>query len=399
MSPTSPLGALGALAIALLTVLLLQRRFGPPTQSRRFASLDGLRGYAAFLVYLNHSAAWYAFARTGVWDVPPTRLYAHFGRSSVAIFFMITGFLFWSKLIEGRTRPIDWRRLYVSRVLRLAPLFVLFVALLWALALAVTGLRLRVSPARAAVQTIQWLTFTIAGMPDLNLAPTAIVGGAAWSLPYEWWFYAALPIGAVLMRLRPAVVWLAVGLAGALGGVWWISVSGDWPVAATFLGGITSAFLVRRPAVCRAARHPAASALAIAALAAVTRFATAFAPVPLLLLSLAFAIIACGNTLFGVLAWSPARGLGEMGYGVYLLHGLVLFATFGLVLGIDRTAALTLTSHWLVVYACVPVVVVLSFTTFNRIEAPAMASVDRVNALMAPQSGGSRQPSDCRQRH
>jgi peptidoglycan/LPS O-acetylase OafA/YrhL len=385
MSATSPLGALGALAIALLTVVLLQQRFGaPPAESRRFSSLDGLRGFAAFLVYLHHSAAWYVFARTGVWAVPATRLYAHFGRSSVAIFFMITGFLFWSKLIDGRARPIDWRRLYRSRVLRLAPLFVVFVALLWASALATSGLRLRESAARAALQTIQWLTFTIAGMPDLNFAPTSIIGGAAWSLPYEWWFYLTLPVGAVLMRLRLAAGWLALGVAGMIGGVWWISSAGSWPVVAAFLGGIAAAFLVGRPAVCRAARHPAASVIGIAAIAAVTRFPNVATPAPLLLLSLAFAIITCGNTMFGVLVWPAARGLGEMGYSVYLLHGLVLFAVFGLILGTDRTAALSLAGHWLVVYACVPLVVVVSYTTFRLIEAPAMASVDRANALMAP---------------
>ena len=384
MRATSPFCALGALAVALLTVFLLQRRFGAPPQPRRFSSLDGLRGYAALLVYLNHSAGWYVFARTGAWVVPATRLYAHFGRSSVAMFFMITGFLFWSKLVDGRVQPIDWRRLYVSRVLRLAPLFLVFVALLWAIALATTGLRLHASAARAGVQTLQWLTFTIAGMPDLNLAPTSIIGGAAWSLPYEWWFYLALPIGAVLMWRRPPGVWLAVGVAGTLGGVWWISSAGGWPTAAAFLGGIGAALLARQPALCRAARHPAASVVGIAALAAVTRFPTATAPAPLLLLSLAFAIIACGNTLFGVLTWPAARGLGEMGYSVYLLHGLVLFAMFGLILGTDRTAALSLTSHWLAVYACVPVVVVLSFTTFRMIEAPAMGSVDRAVALMAP---------------
>jgi peptidoglycan/LPS O-acetylase OafA/YrhL len=384
MRATSPLGALGALVIALLTVFLLQRRFGAPPHTRRFSSLDGLRGYAALLVYLNHSAGWYVFARTGVWAVPATRLYAHFGRSSVAMFFMITGFLFWSKLIDGQTQPIDWRRLYVSRVLRLAPLFVVFVALLWAIALAATGLPLRESAARAAVQTIQWLTFTIAGMPDLNHAPTSIIGGAAWSLPYEWWFYLALPVGAVLMYRRPPGVWLAVGVAGTLAGAWWISSAGSWPIAAAFLGGIGAALLARRPVVCRAAQHPAAAMIGIAALAVATRFPTATAPAPLLLLSLAFAIIACGNTLFGVLTWPAARGLGEMGYSVYLLHGLVLFGMFGLLLGIERTASLSLTSHWLVVYTGVALVVVMSFTTFRMIEAPAMNSVDRVNALMVP---------------
>jgi peptidoglycan/LPS O-acetylase OafA/YrhL len=384
MSATSPLGAAGALGIALLTVLLLQRRFGAPPQARQFSTLDGLRGYAAFFVYLHHSAAWYVFARTGVWAVPPTRLYTHFGQSTVALFFMITGFLFWSKLIDGRARPIDWRRLYLSRVLRLAPLFVLFVGLLWIIALALSGFRLRVSVPRAGLETMQWLTFTIAGMPNLNRAPTAIIGGAAWSLPYEWWFYLSLPLAGRLLALRVSRVWIILSVVGTAGGVWWITSRGGWLNAAAFLGGIAPVFLARQPQTCAVARHPAASVLCLGVLAAVTRFDTVFAPAPLLLLSFAFAIIACGNSLFGALEWPAVRGLGDMGYSVYLLHGLVLFAVFGLLLGTTETAALSTAGHWLVVDACAVVVTVVSYTTFHLIEAPAMRSVDRVNALTAP---------------
>jgi len=384
MSATSPLGAAGALGLALVTVLLLQRWFGTPPPARSFSTLDGLRGYAAFFVYLHHSAAWYAFARGGGWAIPPTRLYTHFGQSSVALFFMITGFLFWSKVIDGRARPIDWRRLYVSRVLRLTPLFVVFVGLLWAIALAASGYRLRVSAPRAALETLQWLTFTTAGMPNLNHAPTAIIGGAAWSLPYEWWFYGSLPLAARLLGLRPSRVWLILSIVGTAGGVWWISSRGGWLNAAAFLGGIASAFLVRQPHARAVARHPAASMVCLGALAAVTRFETAFAPAPLLLLALAFAIIACGNSLFGALEWRAVRGLGDMGYSVYLLHGLVLFAVFALLLGPERAAGLSTTGHWLVVNACAVVVTVVSYATFHLIEAPAMRSVDRANALMAP---------------
>jgi peptidoglycan/LPS O-acetylase OafA/YrhL len=384
MSATSPLGAIGALAIALITITLLQRRFGAPLPPRRFGSLDGLRGYAAFLVYVHHTAIWYVFARTGVWTLPATRLYVHFGQSSVLLFFMITGFLFWSKLIDGRTRPIDWRRLYVSRVLRLVPLFAFMVVLLWIVALAVTGPRLRVSVPRAALDTLQWLTFTTFGMPDLNRAPTSLIGGPAWSLPYEWWFYCSLPMAALLLQLRPARAWLILGAAGTLGGVWWISTRGVWLIAAGFLGGIAAAFLAREPRVRAAAVHPIASLACLAALAAVTRFPTGFAPLPMLLLAVAFVLIACGNTLFGVLEWPAARGLGEVGYSIYLLHGLVLFAVFGMLLGTEATAALGTTGHWLVVYACVPVVTVLSYLTFRLIEAPAMASVDRISAMFGP---------------
>lgn len=384
MSATSPLGAIGALAIALLTITLLQWRFGALSPPRRFAALDGLRGYAAFLVFVHHTAIWYVFARTGIWALPSTRLYVHFGQSSVAIFFMITGFLFWSKLIEGRTRPIDWRRLYLSRVLRLVPLFVVFVALLWVVALAIGGLRLRVSAPRAAWDTLQWLAFTTFAMPDLNRAPTSLIGGPAWSLPYEWWFYVSLPAAAPLLQLRPARPWLILGIAGTLGGAWWVSQRGVWVIAAGFLGGIAAAFLARQPRLRAAAAHPVASIACLAALAAATRFATAFAPAPLLLLAAAFILIACGTTLFGILEWPAARGLGEIGYSIYLLHGLVLFAIFGMLLGPEVTAQLGTTGHWLVVYACVPLVTIVSYTTFRLIEAPAMKSVDRVNALLGP---------------
>jgi peptidoglycan/LPS O-acetylase OafA/YrhL len=384
MSPTSPLGAAGALAIALLTVSLLQRRFGAPPPARGFTTLDGLRGYAAFLVYIHHAAIWYFFARSDVWQLPPSRLYVHFGQSSVAIFFMITGLLFWSKLIAGRTRPLDWRRLYVSRVLRLAPLFVFLVAVLWIVALALSGFRLRVSIPRAALDTLHWLSFTTTGMPNLNLAPTALIAGPAWSLPYEWWFYLSLPLAGVLLGARPPRGWLTIGLIGVAGGAWWISQRGSWPIAASFLGGLVTAFLVTRPRLRALARHPAASIVCLAALVASSRFSTPFAPAPLLLLSAAFAIVACGNTLFGTLEWAVARGLGDMGYSVYLLHGLVLFTAFAVVLGPARTAAMSPLAHWATIWACTPMVVALSFATFRLIEAPAMSSVYRVNALMAP---------------
>ena len=379
MTEASPLGAVGGLALALLTMRLLQRRFGAPPPPRRFATLDGLRGYAAFLVYIHHSAGWFFFARSGVWTVPPTRLATHFGQSSVVIFFMITGLLFWSKLLDSRARPIDWRRLFVSRLLRLLPVFVFMLAVMMAIGVAAYGPRLRVSLPRLGLQTLQWLTFTIAGMPAINRWPASMIGGAAWSLPYEWWFYLSLPVAALAFRAPPRR-WLALGAAGLLGGLWWISAQHDgWIIAAAFLGGIASAFLARRPAVGAAARGPAASIVCLAALGAASRFPTAFAPAPLLCLSLAFAIVACGNTLFGVLEWPAARGLGEIGYSIYLLHSPLLFVVFGIAFGAAATAALSPLAHWLVTLACAPILVVLSFATFRLIEAPAMASVDRVN--------------------
>ena len=97
MDPVNPLAALACLFAALATSFLLLKRFGFPRQSARFASIDGLRGYLAFFVFLHHACIWYFYLQTGEWGRPPSNLYSHLGRSSVVLFFMITGFLFFTK--------------------------------------------------------------------------------------------------------------------------------------------------------------------------------------------------------------------------------------------------------------------------------------------------------------
>ena len=207
-------------------------------------------------------------------------------------------------------------------MLRLAPLFVFFVALLWIIALTTSGGHLRVSVPRAVLDTRQWLTFTIAGMPDLNRAPTSIMGGPAWSLPYEWWFYFSLPLAALLTGCRPSRV-LAGARCGGHAGRRVVDLGrAGWPIA----GGVSRRHRVRlRGAAAAHLRRRAPSGRG----RGLPRRAGGRDPirdriraVAALLLSSAFAIIACGNTLFGALEWPAARGLGDIGYSIYLLHGL-----------------------------------------------------------------------------
>src|SRR4051812_45213259 len=116
MDPVSFLPALVALIIALLSTKLISYLFKFEPEPVKHLSIDGLRGYLAFFVFLHHSAIWYFYLRASVWTLPPSHLYTHFGHSGVALFFMITGFLFFLKLIEARTKPIDWIKLYVARI-------------------------------------------------------------------------------------------------------------------------------------------------------------------------------------------------------------------------------------------------------------------------------------------
>lgn len=382
MNPVSPFPAIICLLVAMGTSFLLVTRFGKPLTHDRYASLDGLRGYLAFFVFLHHSSIWYFYLRTGHWKVPPSNLYTHFGQSGVALFFMITGFLFFSKLIDGRTKDIDWGRLFVSRFMRLVPLYLFAMFLLLLLIVIVTHGILNEPLPKLLKDAIKWLGFTVLGGPDLNgySSTYTIVAGVTWSLPYEWFFYFSLPLLALTIGVVPPPFYLALGAAAVFGlAIWHPQVH----ILLSFVGGIVAAFLVRSQSFRQIAASPLASLICIGCIAAaVTFYPTAYDSLPQLLLSAAFIIIACGNTLFGVLIARVSRTLGEMAYSIYLLHGIILFVTFHIILGTANAATLSPLAHWLTVAAITPVLIFGSFLTFRLIESPGMRSTKTLMAWM-----------------
>lgn len=383
LGPVSPLPALAVLLLGFGTAALLQRDRGAAPVPGRFASIDGLRGYLALGVYLHHGCIWYFYASGGTWQPPPSRLYTHLGHGSVALFFMITGLLFLSKLIDARRRPLDWLRLFVSRVLRLVPLYLVVMALLFTTVAVLSGGELH-EPARSvAKQALRWLGFTMYGNPPINQVEVTkiVVAGVTWSLPYEWFFYGMLPLLALVVGVLPRWPYLLLGLVSMLALLDWHALPAHlW----AFAGGIAAAWACRWPALCRWATSRAASVLVLACLAAaVSLFAEATAYGALALYSTAFVLIACGNSLSGLLLHPVSRGLGEWAYGIYLLHGMLLFGLFHFGLGIDRPgAALPAAVHWGWVLGLAPAVVVAGQLSHRCIEAPAMRATSQVTAAL-----------------
>jgi len=218
ISPTSPFAVFSALLLALATVKVLTWRFGAPKAEGRFATIDGLRGYLAFFVFLHHSCIWYFYLRTSEFGAPPTNFMANIGRASVSLFFMITGFLFSTKLINDKEKGIDWIKLYVSRILRLTPLYLFAMLLLFGTVAVVSDFTLTQSPVTVAVNALRWIGFSSFGEPDLNgiEGTNLILSGVPWSLAYEWAFYLCLPLLAVALGAIPLLPVLAIGFIGAL---------------------------------------------------------------------------------------------------------------------------------------------------------------------------------------
>ncbi len=385
MNADNPLFAAPCLALALLVAHAMRGWIGHDHDaSRRNASLDGLRGLLAFMVFMSHVPIWHNHRQTGHWALPPSAAYVYMAQASVAVFFMVTGYLFMGKLLAARSKPIDWGRLYASRVLRLVPAYLLAMACLFAITLAFGP-----SPGADAATPwhayLAWLLFSAPGMPDLHgLSNTRhVMAGVTWSLPYEWIFYFSLPALAVLVRARTSVVALLIGAAS----VGWIvsSIPHHGIIYPMFAIGIVAAVLERSAALRRRLTGRWAAVVALVCVGAAMGLspATSYAIDPLLLIGVAFLVVACGNSFGGLLLTRACQTLGAGTYGMYLLHGPILFV--GL-----HAAALVLGPRlevpwifWGLIFLLTPCAVLASLACYRWIEAPALRQLDAVTRFIA----------------
>jgi peptidoglycan/LPS O-acetylase OafA/YrhL len=376
MSPTSPIPVLLAVFLALSTVFLLKNTLGITVKAGRFASIDGLRGYLAFLVFLHHSSVWYFFIQSGSWARPDSGLYDYFGMGSVKIFFMVTGFLFFGKILDSRNSGVDWLRLYVSRFLRIAPLYLVAVAAVFAIVAYQTWGQLNQTPGALALNALEWLSLGAFEAPELNGVPAGrIVAHVLWTLRYEWFFYLLLPIIALTAGVKSAAKYVLIALLGIV----YFYLSGM--VVNTlipFVTGILAAVLTRNARVQRLAGSQLASAAIILTLVvAVLKFPNPMGPAPIILLSIAFVLIAAGNTMYGVFTSKLSCILGEISFSIYLLHGIFLYVMFNLLIGTERAKLLSPVEYWLVIAGITPVLILTCYFTYTRVEHPGLMLTTR----------------------
>ena len=383
IDPISPLPAVVALLVAMTTTSILVKKFGAPAIQGRFASIDGLRGYLAFFVFLHHSCIWYYYLKTDQWESPPSNLYTHFGESSVIFFFMITGFLFFSKLIKGKEKSIDWNQLFISRLLRLTPLYFFVIVFMFIIVASLSNWTLNEPLPKLIKGIISWFSFSILGSPDINgfKFTSLILASVIWTLPYEWFFYINLPILARFINVKPPIMYIVFSIiaSGVVLSYWHPGRMQLLP----FLSGITTAVLVRSDFFKTFALKKLSSFIIFGCICiAVICYPTAYRIIPIILLSISFALIAGGNSFFGVLLSPVSRALGEITYSIYLLHGVTLFCVFTFFLGTHNAKALSPINYWFLVVCITPILILVSFFTFRLIERPAMQFTTTLTAWL-----------------
>jgi peptidoglycan/LPS O-acetylase OafA/YrhL len=288
--------------------------------------LQGLRGIAVLAVIFYHCHP----RLVGTWIYGPSL----WGWAGVNLFFVLSGFLITSILLESRHKPRYFRNFYGRRVLRIWPVYVLVLVVVYLEAPWFIGPTIG-----EAIRTAPWWAylFFLQNLVHIALPPAL---GPTWSLAIEeqyyflwaplvrvlrrsWMLTAALlaaivasplirhanfqwmtptntlihldgiawgsllAVGLHRLRLRRRT-WIALGLAGLIGG-WW--------AAATVAGG--TAWLD--------------SALAVA-------FAGAMLA--------SIASTGARNPLNLALAHGPLAYFGRISYGMYMIH-ISVFIFFG----------------------------------------------------------------------
>lgn len=277
-------------------------------ESRRIASLDGLRGVAVLLVVFGHAFGAYGYAQSGV-----------------TVFFALSGFLITSVLIR---REYSLREFYIRRAKRLLPALVLLV-----------GVFLLV----AVVQDWVGLWWEVS-WPALTYTASFVASGRgelwymshAWSLAVEEHFYLIWPlVFGFFHRHRPRAVMLALAVALA----WRVRLNLGDPIRAYYSSdGNAFAILAGCALALAHARRPMCInpiwgsigltglvGLGLVSLSGGQNILRSAAWLPLVSCAIAVLIIAaCLGSVQPLLEPRWLRWFGTISYGLYLWHFVLI---------------------------------------------------------------------------
>jgi len=339
------------------------------TRPNRYVSIDGLRGYLALSVFIHHVVLTWYWKNTGEWNRPPEAYFQNLGKFGIAIFFMITGFLFVSKILSSKG-IISWYRLYQSRIFRIFPLYLFVIIVISIIVFLKSDLQISVSLPLLIKQYIKWFMFHGDAINDFS-ETSRIIAGVDWTLKYEWLFYALLPLLAfVIKQGRLAIMLLFIGIIILFIFPAHIEHFYTRHFILFAIGGTAAALNVKLNNRNKWVNNHYSSFVVVIALVAALFYPTTFDAMHILLMAIFFVPVALGNNLFGLFKTKASIFLGEISYSIYLLHGIVLYTLFSII-NFD-ISHISLVKFLLWLPLLMSLVIIISTLTYLAIEKPFM---------------------------
>ena len=360
------------------------------TESRAHAAslpLDGLRGVLASSVFFHHAYITYVFMRTGQWGEPTSNFYAQLGPTAVSMFFFISGYLFWGKMLKD---PASLRpgRLWPNRIRRIIPGYWVSIGAAVIIIGAVTGFQIHNSAIKIVETAVQLALVGFPWSPDLGIIHTEVTGGVYWTLRMELLFYLLLP-ALVWFRKSWRILLFFAGAAalnfvtnhvhskhGSIEGGLGLLQNLAHYILAGFSIGMLAAYkpwarVARLAKIGLWLKSPWGATIGLLFIAIqliwIKAGYTWYEP---LLLTPAFVMIVAGNSFFGVLTSRPMRCLGQVSYSVYIFHMLVLFTLTRAWNQLFPIAVMTPLAYWSLILIIGLIVAVICTFTYWFIERP-----------------------------
>jgi len=350
------------------TVIISNKVIKLDIENVKYPEIDGIRGYLGFFVFLHHSYIWHIYLNNNLWESPKSNIFNHLGQTSVVLFFIITSFLFVTKLILNKNKEFDWKKYIVSRFYRLFPMYIFTIFILFLIVLFITNFELKDTLFNNLKSCMSWIFFSIDGPSNINsLEKTFLINaGVTWTLPYEWMFYLLLPIIALFFKIKVkyktififSLVFLLILFINKPSPTYFIP----------FLGGIICALLNNSKIKIDWENYKFSLLGIFLLFLSVYRFNSGTKIPAIAVSTFLLLIISNGNSFFGILSSHFSRKLGQITYSIYLIHGLVLFIVFRFIIGFKKAAMLSELEYWSIIAFCIIPIIIISQLTFKYIE-------------------------------
>ena len=286
----------------------------------RMLPLEGLRGFAVFLVFLHHYSVQ---AQLVGFESELESGVAHalrsYGNLGVELFFLLSGYLIYGTLIH---KAPPFAGFMMRRLQRILPTYVVVFTLSLALIMVMQV------PDRIPREPLQALAYLAANLTLVaGLLPISRIVDVSWSLSYELFLYAAtglLVLGFGLGSMRSSRRVAVVAFLACAFLLMTCSDAGGFPVRAMpFFAGMLLAEGLGK-------RVPAWLAWAGLLAGFVASVTHAFPGAAGELVQTVAFFLLCAVCFRGdgrisaCMAWTPLRWLGNMSYSYYLAHGLIV---------------------------------------------------------------------------
>jgi peptidoglycan/LPS O-acetylase OafA/YrhL len=370
-----------ALTCGLFTWLIVQvaphsvgRYIGSPsTKPGSSSNIEGLRGFLAFGVFIHHNIINWWFLKNGLWIVPKYGPATMIGEGGVALFFIITAFLFWSKVIRSNG-SLNLVSFFKGRLLRIAPLYYLVAGLVVFLSFLLANFQIGYSFSRLVIDIVRWMGLGVLGTPSINgIDSGRMVAHVFWSLRWEWGFYLLLPFLKTILKLKHGH-YVSVALLILYFLFSFTQHNKDIAKSLLFCGGMLAAHIWEGKflSLYKLDRRVLQIGVSVLLCTAFT-FKTAYGTLQAVIFTVLFICILHlpRESTFGrILDLKASNSLGVVSFSIYMIHGIILF----FIGYFFKTNIVNSTSEWaaFVFFTLLSsvLVVCLAFFTFRIAELP-----------------------------